>query len=330
MSFASARLRPGLTEPQAALAEFALDVRTGLSKIQKELPAKYFYDAVGSALFEAITALPEYGLTRAEERLIGQHAKEIARRLGPVSAVAELGSGSGRKTGPILEAIVDRQGRVSYCAIDVSAAALENCHQQVSRLVEVRSQSLQRTYLEGLEEFVERRSTGPLLVLFLGSSIGNLHPEEAVAFLKQVRKCVLPGDAFLLGTDLIKSSSRLLEAYDDAVGVTAAFDLNMLARINRELDGDFEVRNFHHEARWCPEAARIEMHLVSKACQVVSIPGADCQVTFEKGESIWTESCYKFDATENLLLAQRTGFASAAQWIDREWPFAEDLWVAGA
>jgi uncharacterized SAM-dependent methyltransferase len=134
----------------------------------------------------------------------------------------------------------------------------------------------------------------------------------------------------LLGTDLIKSPGRLLAAYDDAAGVTAAFDLNILSRINRELDGDFQVRKFRHEARWCRELARIEMHLVSKARQVVTIPGADCQVNFEKGESIWTESCYKFNPSENVLLAQRAGFVNSAQWIDREWPFAEDLWVASA
>ena len=329
-SAAADDLYRGLTERQTATPEFALDVRTGMSKVQKELPPKWLYDEVGSALFEVITVLPEYGLTRAEERLLRQHANEVAWRLGPVSAVAELGSGSGRKTRPILEAIAHRQGCVSYCAIDVSAAALENCRQHLSGLDAVRSESLQKPYLEGLEEFVERRSAGPLLVLFLGSSIGNLHREEAEAFLRRVRNCLLPGDALLLGTDLIKSPGRLLAAYDDAAGVTAAFDLNILARINRELEGDFQVRNFQHEARWCKELSRIEMHLVSKARQVVTIPGADCQASFEKGESIWTESCYKFDPSDSAPLAQRTGFVSVAQWIDREWWFGEDLWVAGA
>ena len=329
-SVAADDLYRGLTESQTAAPEFALDVRAGLSKVQKELSAKWLYDEVGSALFEVITVLPEYGLTRAEERILRQHANEIAWRLGPVSAVAELGSGSGRKTRPILEAIAHRQGCVSYCSIDVSAAALENCRQHLSRLDAVHSESLHKPYLEGLEEFAERRDAGPLLVLFLGSSIGNLHREEAEAFLKRIRSCLLPGDALLLGTDLIKSPGRLLAAYDDAAGVTAAFDLNILSRINRELAGDFQVRNFQHEARWCEGLARIEMHLVSKARQVVKIPGADCQVMFEKGESIWTESCYKFDPSDSAPLAQRTGFVNVAQWIDLEWSFGEDLWVTGA
>lgn len=327
-SFAADRRPSILTDEAKVLSGFALDVQLGLSKLQKELPAKYFYDEVGSALFEAITALPEYGLTRAEERLIRRHAKELAWRLTPLGAVAELGSGSGRKTKPILEAISHRQGCVSYCAIDVSAAALDSCRQQLSGLTAVRSQSLHRTYLEGLEEFVESRCPGPLLLLFLGSSIGNLHPKEAVDFLKRVRSCLQPGDALLLGTDLIKPPDDLLAAYDDPVGVTAAFNLNILSRINRELDANFHVRSFCHQALWREDASRIEMHLVSKARQTVTISGADCQVTIEKGESIWTESCYKFDPAQTTALAERTGFTSIAQWIDREWPFSANLWVA--
>lgn len=309
-------------------AEFARDVRDGLRKAHKQLPPKYFYDAVGSALFEAITLLPEYGVTRAEERIIRKHAREMEWRLAPVTDVAELGSGSGRKARPILEALARRR-RLDYCAIDVSTAALNSCREQLNGVNGVQVRSLQQSYVEGLRQFGKGRPAGSrVLVLFLGSSIGNFQPEETVVFLRQVRECLRPGDALLLGTDLTQSPERLLAAYDDPAGVTAAFNLNVLARINRELDGDFQLRNFRHEARWSRDPARIEMHLVSRTPQLVTIAGAGCQISFAEGETIWTESSHKFDPAEIPLLAGRTGFVSLAQWIDGEWPFAENLWIA--
>ena len=309
-------------------AEFARDVRAGLRKTQKALPPKYFYDAVGSALFEAITMLPEYGVTRAEERVIHKHSHELERRLASVTDVAELGSGSGRKTKPILEAIARRRQCVSYCAIDVSSAALASCRQQLDGLSGVQVQILQQSYIEGLRQFGKARlADSRLLVLFLGSSIGNFQRDEMIVFLHRVRECLRPGDALLLGTDLIQPPGRLLAAYDDPAGVTAAFNLNVLSRINRELDGDFELRNFRHEARWSPDAARIEMHLVARIPQVVTITGAGCRISFAEGETIWTESSHKFDPAEMLRLAELTGFVSLAQWTDEEWPFAENLWI---
>jgi L-histidine N-alpha-methyltransferase len=322
---------PHLVTLDSPAGEFARAVRTGLRKTQKELPAQYLYDAVGSALFEVITLLPEYGVTRAEERLIREHSQEMEWRLASVTDVAELGSGSGRKTRPILEAIARRQECVSYCAIDVSAAALASCRRQLDGLPGVRVRSLQQSYLEGLRQFREdRTASSRLLVLFLGSSIGNFQRDETTVFLHQVRECLRPGDALLLGTDLIQSPDRLLAAYDDPAGVTAAFNLNLLARINRELDGDFQLRNFCHEARWSPDAARIEMHLVSRISQVVTIAGAGCRISFAEGETIWTESSHKFDPAEMPRLAERTGFVSLAQWTDRGWPFAENLWIVAA
>lgn len=308
---------------------FAADVSAGLSRSQKELPAKYLYDEIGSALFEAITLLPEYGLTRAEARLLNQHADEIARWLPSNVAVAELGSGSGRKTKPILQAIASLRDSVRYTAIDVSHAALDSCCAQLNCLSGVDVQGLQLPYLEGLGEICGgRRGDQCLLVLFLGSSIGNFEREQAAHFLSGVRKRLQPGDALLLGADLVKPRAQLLNAYDDPAGVTAAFNLNLLGRINRELGANFELRNFQHEARWCASERRIEMHLCSTTQQVVDIPGAGCQVQFEAGETIWTESSHKYETAELAQLAGQTGFISVARWVDSEWPFVESLWIA--
>jgi dimethylhistidine N-methyltransferase len=329
-SFVANAVPPDLIADRDLASRFAREVHDGLLKTQKELPAEYLYDAVGSALFEAITVLPEYGVTRAEVRLLHRHAREIAWRLAP-AAVAELGSGSGRKTEPILDAMTRRQRSVSYSAIDVSAAALESCRQQLSGLAGARVRAIQRSYLEGLKELNEHRPASErLLVLFLGSSIGNFDRNEVPVFLTRVRECLRPGDALLLGADLIKSPERLLPAYDDPAGVTAAFNLNLLARINRELNGEFQLQNFRHEARWSALEQRIEMHLVSKVRQFVSVAGAECRVRFEEGESIWTESSHKYIAADLPRLARQTGFVCTAQWQDQEWPFAENLWVADA
>ncbi len=315
-----------LISQQDIREEFAAEVRAGLSKPQKELPAKHLYDEVGSALFEVITVLPEYGLTRAEERLLRAHATEIARWLPPRVAVVELGSGSGRKTKPPLHAIVNRQECVNYCAIDISTAALEACRVQLSALRGVRVQTVQQPYLEGLAELCEQRADR-LLVLFLGSTIGNFEPAEAMRFLTDVRACLRPGDAFLLGADLVKPIDTLLAAYDDPAGVTAAFNLNLLARINRELNGNFNLRNFRHEARWNARDSRIEMHLRSLARQIVDIPSARCRVAFDRDETIWTESSHKFETAQLSRLAEQAGFIDGARWIDRAWPFAECLWM---
>jgi L-histidine N-alpha-methyltransferase len=315
--------------PREVLSGFAADVRAGLSKPRKELPAKYLYDEVGSALFDAITVLPEYGLTRAEERLLGQRANEIARWLPSGVAVAELGSGSGRKTRPVLEAIAALRDSVSYCAIDVSRAALDSCCRQLSGLSGIEVRGLECPYLEGLAEICSRRRGDDcLLVLFLGSSIGNFERDQAARFLSTVRKRLRPGDALLLGADLVKPATELLAAYDDPAGVTAAFNLNLLARINRELNANFDLRNFRHEARWCENDRRIEMHLGSLRRQVVEIPGAGCRVELHEGETIWTESSHKFETDELRHLAGQTGFVSIARWMDTAWPFVESLWIA--
>ena len=309
--------------------EFAADVRTGLTKPgQKELLSKYLYDDVGSALFEVISHLPEYGLTRADERLLRRHANDIVGRLATPVSVAELGSGSGRKTRHVLEALCRRQ-RTAYYPIEISRSALAMCERELSDIDAISILGFEREYLDGLLEVAAHRSAGQhLLVLFLGSTIGNFDRSAGTQFLAEVRRILQPGDSLLLGTDLEKSSAQLLHAYDDELGVTAAFNLNLLARINRELDADFDLARFEHIARINHQERSVEMHLRSLDRQTVNIPAADLAVEFMEGETIWTESSHKYSADEVLSMAIAAGFRCQAQWIDEQWPFAENLLIA--
>ncbi|MGA7219727.1 MAG: L-histidine N(alpha)-methyltransferase [Candidatus Sulfotelmatobacter sp.] len=309
--------------------EFAADVRAGLTKPgQKELLSKYLYDDVGSALFEVISYLPEYGLTRADERLLSRHSRDIVERLATPVAVAELGSGSGKKTRHLLEALCRRQ-RTSYYPIEISRSALVMCERELSDIESISIVGFEREYLDGLLEVAAQRRQGQhFLVLFLGSTIGNFDRPAAVNFLTEVRRILLPGDSLLLGADLIKSSVQLLGAYDDELGVTAAFNLNLLARINRELDADFVLANFEHLAKINHEERSVEMHLRSLRDQRVHIPAADICVDFLEGETIWTESSHKYSLEEVASIACSNGFSCEAQWVDEQWPFAESLLVA--
>ena len=309
--------------------EFAADVRAGLTKLgQKELLSKYLYDDVGSALFEVICRLPEYGLTRADERLLRRHGHDIVKRLATPVSVAELGSGSGRKTRHILEALCRRQ-RTAYYPIEISPSALAMCERELSDIESISILGFEREYLDGLLEVAAHRSTGQhLLVLFLGSTIGNFDRPAGVQFLAEVRRILQPGDSLLLGTDLEKSSVQLLAAYDDELGVTAAFNLNLLVRINRELDADFNLAQFEHVARINHEARSVEMHVRSLCRQTVRVSAAELCVEFFEGETIWTESSHKYSPQEVFSMARTAGFRCEAQWIDEQWPFAENLLIA--
>jgi dimethylhistidine N-methyltransferase len=315
--------------PTNATYDFADDVRAGLTRIgQKELPSKYLYDDVGSALFEVISYLPQYGLTRADERLLRRHADEIVDRLNGPVAVAELGSGTGKKTRWLLEAFCRRQ-RTSYYPVEISRSALVMCERELSDIDSISIVGFEREYLDGLLEVASYRKVGQrLFVLFLGSTIGNFDREAGTKFLGSVRSILLPGDSLLLGTDLEKSSAQLLGAYDDELGVTAAFNLNLLARVNRELGADFDLSQFAHLAKINYEARSVEMHLRSKRRQRVSIPESDVVVEFAEGETIWTESSHKYSAQEVVETARNAGFRCEAQWIDEQWPFAENLLIA--
>src|SRR5450631_675180 len=290
--------------------EFAADVRAGLSQPgQKELLSKYLYDDVGSALFEVISVLPEYGLTRADERLLRRHAHHIVERLPSPVVVAELGSGSGKKTRWILQALSQTQ-RTSYCPIEISPAALAMCKRELGDIDAISIVGFEREYLDGLLEVAARREAG-------------------VSFLREIRRILQPGDALLLGTDLEKPMAQLLRAYDDPLGVTAAFNLNLLARMNRELDANFDLPQFEHIAKFNRVARSVEMHILSHGKQTVNIPAAEFSVTLQAGETIWTESSHKYSRDEIAHIAKDTGFRCEAQWIDEEWRFAENLLVAG-
>jgi L-histidine Nalpha-methyltransferase len=309
--------------------DLAGEIRAGLLRPgQKELPSKYLYDEIGSELFEVISVLPEYGLTRADQRLLRRHSSEIVSRLKPHVLVAELGSGSGKKTRWLLEALAHTQ-RTTYCPIEISPTALARCETELGQIESVSIVGFERPYLDGLLAAAARRGEDDhLLVLFLGSTIGNFDRDAGERFLAEVRRILYPGDALLLGTDLEKPLPQLLAAYDDSLGVTAAFNLNLLARINRELGANFDLASFRHEARYNTEHRRVEMHLRSLRDQVVTIPRADCTVPFRKDETIWTESSHKYRLEDISPMAQRNGFRCDAQWLDEKWPFAESLLIA--
>ena len=308
------------------LSPFALDVSAGLSlRGQKKVSPRYLYDDLGSALFEAITFLPEYGLTRADERLLRDHAAEIASHSGAVSVLAELGSGSGKKTEHVIKGLLTANPRLTYCPIDVSASALTVCERELRDICLV--QPILNDWMDGLIE-VNRSRTGaePILLLFLGSSIGNLERSEVVGFLTQLRNLLRPGDLFLFGADLVKDESKMLAAYNDPTGVTAAFNLNLLGRMNRELGADFRLDCFGHQAIWTPGERRIEMHLTSRHDQIVRVAELHDTFHFQAGETIWTESSHKFTLSELLDFASQSGFRVASTWVDDQWPFADTLW----
>jgi len=316
------------TVPLDRQSEFMADVRAGLCRVgQKQLPPKYFYDELGSVLFDAITLLPEYGLTRADTRLLTEHARDVAA-LKHFSVVAELGSGSGLKTRHVLQAIA-LDSNVTYYPIDISASALRRCEQEIGSIQGVEVTPIEDSYLNGLRRLRRlRKPRSAMLVLFLGSSIGNLTLAETDDLCRSVRREMQRGDVFLISTDLKKDVDRMILAYDDPVGVTAAFNLNVLARMNRELSADIDLARFEHEARYNVSEGRIEMHLRSTIDQIVNF-GSEFSVTFRRNETIWTESSYKYELSHIRELASRTGFRCDIQWVDEEWPFAQSVFVAG-
>jgi L-histidine N-alpha-methyltransferase len=276
-----------------------------------------------------ICLLPEYGLHRAGSRLLERHARELGERLPKPVCVAELGSGNGMNTRWILEALA-RRHPLTYYPIDISAAALSRCRLELGQMESVNIVGFERAYLDGLIEVAARRAEGQhILVLFLGSTIGNFDRAAGEEFLREVRRVLEPGDALLLATDLEKSVAQLLPAYDDPAGVTAAFNKNLLARINQELGGEFVLSRFEHAIRYDEANRRIEMHLRSTAKQTVAIRDAGITVPFEAGETIWTESSHRYNPAEVASMGKRAGYRCEAQWLDSEWPFAHSLLVAG-
>ncbi len=300
----------------------------GLSARPKTLPPWLFYDEAGSALFEKITELPEYYLTRAERSIFAERADEIVNSVGHPLTIAELGSGTASKTGLLLAAAARRQPRVLYQPIDVSPSALE---QAVATLpaaipgVVVRPQ-IANYITNGY--IIERPDDCCVLALYIGSSIGNFGPDEARAILRKLRKQMKKtGDAILLGVDLAPNCNKTVEqltaAYDDPAGVTAAFNKNILARLNREVGADFNLDAFRHRADWNPQESRIEMHLVSTVAQTVTIDGE--RFEFAPGESIHTENSYKFTERGLRELLHDSGYSSPQWFEDAEHRFAVAL-----
>lgn len=318
-----------MRRPESARMSFADDVRAGLTAQPKTLPAKYFYDALGSALFEAICQLPEYYLTRAESQVLERRAGDIVGMLGAPVRFVELGSGSATKTRYLIAAALVRQSTLTYHAIDISAAALEASAKSLSiEYPGVVVEGYAADYFEGLKRLAAA-SNGAVrtLALFLGSNIGNFEPPEAVRLLAALRSALRRGDALLLGADLKKNRSALAAAYDDPLGVTASFNRNVLGRINRELDGHFDLHRFGHRAVVNELESRVEMHLVSQGAQKVAIDALGLSISFDDGESVWTESSYKYDLEQIAALARDGGFALRQTWTDDERRFSCNLLV---
>jgi len=313
-----------------AVAEFAREVRRDLALVPKQLQSKYLYDALGSSLFEAICRLPWYRITRAEYRLLVAHVAEIVAQLGDDrSTIVELGCGSGEKLAVLAEALQRSGGSARVHLIDVSSQALEQTEQRLTRLQHVSVVGHQSTYEVGLRRAADARAgDGPMVVLLLGSNIGNFDAPAALAFLRRIRRVLRPGDLLLLGADLVKPVRDLQLAYDDPLGVTAAFNKNLLVRINQELGGTFDLAAFDHRAAWNRDEQRIEMHLVSRTAQTATIAAAGTSVSFLPGEHIWTESSYKYEPDQIERMGLETGFALRDQWIDEDARFALSLMIA--
>ncbi len=315
--------------PTAVCSGFAEDVRDGLLAAPKRLDPRYFYDALGSQLFEAICRLPWYTTTRAENALLAQHAAEMVAETGDAATLVELGCGCGEKLARLCEPLRVRGARLRVHLIDVSEAALELSARTLSALGPIELTGHRTTYEQGIAQATARRASGErMLVLFLGSNIGNLDDPQAVALLTTLRRALRTGDALLLGADLVKPEADLVHAYDDPLGVTAAFNKNLLVRINRELGADFDLSTFAHEARWNAAASRVEMHLVSRRPQEVRVPGAGVTVAFAEGESIWTESSYKYSPDGIGALVAAQGFTVLRQWVDADAQYALTLFRA--
>jgi len=312
---------------------FAQDARAGLSASPKFLQPKYFYDDLGSQLFEAICRLPEYYLTRAEREILSRHADEIVNTVGGPFRLIELGSGSAEKTRYLIEALLRKQEELHYLPVDISDASLEASSLELLKTYpQLRITAYASDYFTALRELAQassaERAGTRTIALFLGSNIGNFNPEEAREFFKEVRRVLLPEDVLLIGADLKKSADVLLPAYDDPLGVTAAFNLNLLGRINRELEGEFNIKKFAHRAVYNEKLGRIEIYVVSREAQSVPIRALDLVARFEEGETIHTENSYKFDMEQLAELGQETGFILERAWFDGARRFSFNLFAA--
>ena len=309
-------------DPRTGLAE---DVRRGLSTEPKRFLPKYFYDELGSQLFEAICLVPEYYLTRAENEILQRYADEIVSSVDGKITLIEMGSGSASKTRLIIEALLRKQPELLFMPVDISATALENSSRiLLQSYAQLRIEAHAADYFAALAE-LSKHQRGRTLALFLGSNISNFDPSEALKFLRALRDVLSKGDALLLGADLKKDVATIEAAYNDALGVTAAFNLNVLARINRELGGTFDLRSFEHCAFYNQDAGRVEIYIKSVKEQTVSIGELGMEAHFAAGELIHTENSYKYDQNDIAALASATGFKASRTWTDSQNRFSSNL-----
>jgi L-histidine Nalpha-methyltransferase len=298
--------------PERATA--AHEIAEWLTRAPRQLPSHFLYDQLGSSLFEAICHLPWYRVAATEQRLLTMHAADIGALIGTVSEVVELGPGSGAKLMTLLSAWT--MPEVTVHLVDVSTEALEQASRTLASRDGIRVSQVQATYEQGLATIDLSGSRGQAFVAFLGSNIGNFDRTAADALLRAIRSALPDGGSLLLGADLVKSEAELLLAYDDPLGVTAAFNRNLLLRINRELGGDFDIGAFSHRAVWNAVQSRMEMHLVSRSRQRVRIAAADLDLTFQSGDAIWTESSYKYRVDDLAPMLTTAGFQMAGQWVE--------------
>jgi dimethylhistidine N-methyltransferase len=306
-------------------AEFSKDIRDGLSSQPKRLFPKYLYDELGSRLFEAICEVDEYYPTRSEDEILRNHAGEIIRCVPDCGTMIELGSGSAEKTRHLIDAFIQQRGELLFIPVDISATALSESSQALlGSYPSLRIDAYAADYFQALDVLPDL-GPRPVLVLFLGSNIGNFEPDEARSFLRVIRRVLRPQDVLLLGADLKKDRKMLESAYNDALGVTRAFIVNELQRINRELDANFDLwafglRSFYNEA-----AGRVEVYLESLCAQSVNIRALGLQIELTAGERIHVENAYKFDSATLKTLAEETGFELERTWLDNQKRFSSNL-----
>lgn len=303
--------------------ELTAEVRAGLRASPLRLPAALLYDALGSTLFEAITLLPEYRLSRVDLDLLTRHADVWVAALGGDVELVELGPGAGRKAKVLAEALLRRQGAGRFVAIDVSAEALRGCRKTLEALTGLTVETVEATWLDGLAR--ARRTGVPRLVAFLGSNLSNFDRHDAAAFFADVRRALQPGDGFLVAVDLDKAPEELLPAYDDALGVTASFNRNVLVRLAREAGSTLPVDAFAHRARWNAAERRIEMHL--EALRPVRGEVLGVGVALEPGQTLWTESSHRFTVDELRAWGSAAGFELVRAEVAEPWAFAQVLFT---
>jgi L-histidine N-alpha-methyltransferase len=306
-------------------ADFARDVLAGLSAQPKHLFPKYLYDELGSQLFEAICHVDEYYLTRTEHEILTRYAEEIVASVPDCRTLIELGSGSAQKTRKIIEALMRRQDELVFIPVDISASALEESSRSLLQAYpRLKIRAYAADYFDGLTA-LQPLNSGPALILFLGSNIGNFESAEAITFLRAIRRVLRKEDALLLGADLKKDRATLEAAYNDSLGVTRAFIVNELARINRELGGDFDLWAFGLRSVYNEAAGRVEVYVESLRAQTVTVRGLDLSLSLEAGERIHMEQSYKYSLEELAAMANQSGFELTRTWLDDQSRFSSNL-----